>query len=84
MVSLATAYYSGSFDGINDFEKARYWYRKAADAGSDLGQFYLGVVYEKEGDVENAEKWIKLAAANGNKTAQKHIIIKKEKQEVND
>ena len=61
-----------------NYNKAFYWYKKSAEAGDDVGQLALAIMYER-GQVPNtsfeiarkeAIKWYKLSAKNGNPVAQ--------------
>ncbi len=57
-----------------DYEKAVYWYTKAAEQGMSPAQFNLGVCYENgQGVPRNRKKaveWFKKAAEQGNSGAQ--------------
>lgn len=48
-----------------NFDAARDWYRKAADAGSPEGQYYLGTLYRTDGQYEQAISWFEKAASQG-------------------
>jgi TPR repeat protein len=60
-----------------DYEKAVYWYQKAADQGDANGQLNLGLMYDKgrgvEQDYEKAVYWYQKAADQGDEDAQKAI-----------
>ncbi|MGR3218297.1 MAG: tetratricopeptide repeat protein, partial [Candidatus Anammoxibacter sp.] len=65
---LAVKYYYGR--GVaQDYKKAVYWYRKAAEQGDAMAQNSLGEMYESGLGVERnyveAYKWILLAENNG-------------------
>ena len=52
-----------------DYKEAVKWYRKAADQGSERGQYFLGLMYkEGEGvpqDYIQAHMWYNLSASQG-------------------
>lgn len=58
-------------------EEALFWYKKAADAGDDRGQFYLGLAYYNgdliEKDYAKASNWFTLAAEKGYPLAQYYL-----------
>jgi hypothetical protein len=59
------------------YEEAMYWYRRAADQGSDYGQYRVGVLYDygsgvPEDDFE-AAYWFQQAADKGNLDAQNSL-----------
>jgi len=59
-------YQAGGFGLERNLEKARLWYRKAANAGRPVAQLNLGYMeYHGEGgltDLQDAQKWAKAAA----------------------
>jgi len=70
---IGYAYYHGPKDSINlftqDYEKAAYWFKKAAKQKSPYSQYTLGCMYmEGKGVPVNHKKavsWLKKAAVNG-------------------
>ena len=48
--ALGEYYYRGAEDGVQDYEQAVYWYRKAAEQGYADAQYKLGYCYDEEGD----------------------------------
>jgi hypothetical protein len=64
MKFIATAHYKGVF-GEPDYEKARFWYLKAAERRSINSMVYLGIMYSKgQGvaiDLEQAYRWFTIA-----------------------
>lgn len=46
-----------------NLEEARRWYRRAADAGSPMGQFHLGILCISQEDYAAALEWLNKAAA---------------------
>jgi TPR repeat protein len=49
MINLGYVYESG-YGTTWSYRDAIAWYRKAADAGSPLGMYHVGVLYETGGD----------------------------------
>jgi len=72
-VKLADNYYNGDNVLIN-YEKAAYWFQKAANQNDSYAQYSLGYCYEYgKGALKNSEKaayWYKKAAVQGNADAQ--------------
>ncbi|CCH54966.1 hypothetical protein BN8_04191 [Fibrisoma limi BUZ 3] len=62
---------------VRDYKKAIYWYQKAANLGSPIGQTNLGYMYEHElGVARNyteALKWYQKAATAGNADGQNNL-----------
>ncbi len=60
-----------------NFEKARYWYRQAADQGHDRAQNNLGVMHRLglggPQDYQKAFQWFHRAAEQGNGGGQSHL-----------
>lgn len=56
-----------------DYEKAAYWYRKAAEQGLAEAQCKLGMLYALgegvEIDIKQAIYWLEISAGQGNKVA---------------
>jgi hypothetical protein len=76
MNNLGVLYKTG-LGVTKDLAEAVKWYRKAADAGSVLGQSNLGVCLE-EGygtavNLNEAVQWYRKAAAQGNETAKQRL-----------
>ncbi|MCL2377680.1 MAG: toll/interleukin-1 receptor domain-containing protein [Defluviitaleaceae bacterium] len=71
--------YLRTIDVPQDYEKALYWYRKAAEQGHSGAQTTLGVMYILgQGVEENPERatyWYKRAAVQGNAIAQGNLGI---------
>ena len=67
-------YYYGRGGVTRDYEKAMFWYRKAADRGDASSQFQLGYMYYRgDGvvqDYEEAAFWYRKAAEQGYDLAQ--------------
>ena len=61
------------YDDANDYEKAAYWYRNAAEQCHAPAQYNLGYMYENgQGvakDLYEARKWYEKAAAQGHQQA---------------
>ena len=76
--ALGTLYYYGK-GVLRDYQKAAYWYRKAADQGNALAQYALGAMYGYgEGiglDYGKAVHWFRKAAEQGNADAQQALGI---------
>jgi len=57
-----------------DYQKAKYWYKLAANQGSDEAQHSLGAMYEEgigvRQDYQKAKNWYEKSAHQGNSTAQ--------------
>lgn len=70
----ARMYYYGEGCEVN-YEKALYWYEKAAEQGNENAQLWVGKLYEQgQGctkDTKKARYWYEKAAAQGNSDAQK-------------
>ena len=63
-VNLANIYDDG--DGVpRDFDKARYWYKRAIRNGMPEAAYNLGVSYMARGDKRWAIHWLKVARAMG-------------------
>ena len=73
MDTLAMHYLNGDGEVEADPEKAVYWFRKMAEAGSEIGMFNLGLHYAKgygvERDFEKAVYWMEQAAEAGDTDA---------------
>ena len=74
---LGTAYYLGLNGAEQDYEKAVYWFTKAAEQGNDIAQLGLGECYREGTGVEQSYSrsayWYKKAAQQGNSSAQFNI-----------
>ena len=75
---LSACVFSGMIYGRKgDDSREAYWYHKAAEQGNQLGQYFLGRMYEKgrgvNKDVEEAIRWYRKAAAQGDKDAQSSL-----------
>ena len=72
---LGVCYYNG--DGVEqDYEKAVYWFTKAAEEGLVEAQNNLGLLYYGEGgwqDYEKAVYWLTKAAEQGHASAQNNL-----------
>lgn len=67
-VNLANLYDEG--DGLKEsFDKARYWYKRAASDGCPEGAYNLGVSYLNRGYVRWAKHWLGIAKVMGNDDA---------------
>jgi hypothetical protein len=63
-VFVGWLYYKGQ--GVKqDHEEARQWLEKAADAGSPVGQFYLGAMYRAQQNYQPAIEYFKKSALQG-------------------
>ncbi len=62
-----------------DFQKARYWYEKAAQQGHSRAQYDLALMYYEglgvEGDLQKACYWYEKAAQQGHKWAQYNLAL---------
>jgi TPR repeat protein len=71
-VNLANIYDEG--DGIkSNFDKARYWYKRAISAGSPEGAYNLGMSYLNRGDVRWSKHWLNVAKAMGDEDASEQL-----------
>jgi TPR repeat protein len=66
-----------------DYDKAREWYQKAADAGNAEAMYYLGGLYEYgkgfAQDYDKAREWYQKAANGGNRDAKKALVRLRQK-----
>jgi len=64
---------------VQDFKEAAKWYRLAAEQGSALAQYNLGVIYAKgRGVAQNfmrAHMWLDVAEKNGNVDAARNLNV---------
>lgn len=77
-ISLADDFYYGQNDALFiDYEKALYWYKKAAQRGNPHAQFKIGLMYYNgKGVIQNAKQadyWFRLAAEQGHAEAKSYI-----------
>lgn len=68
-VELASLYYFK----FKNYEKALYWYEKAAQSGDSEGQQGLGMCYERMNDYEKAISWYKKASEQGDGFAASYL-----------
>ncbi|MBI2255803.1 MAG: sel1 repeat family protein [Proteobacteria bacterium] len=61
MVGLGNWLLSNAFGGA-DRTAAMAWFRKAADAGDEDGQFHVGLMHEAVGDFTEAATWYQMAS----------------------
>jgi uncharacterized protein len=67
-VNLANIY--GDGDGVrSDFDKARYWYKRAISGGSPEAAYNLSMSYLNRGDARWAKHWLSVAKAMGDADA---------------
>jgi uncharacterized protein len=66
-----------------DYDKAREWYQKAADAGNTDAMYILGVLYEYgygvAQDYDKAREWYQKAADAGNNDAKQALAHLRQK-----
>jgi TPR repeat protein len=71
--TLGNHYYSGEEGYPQDYERAAYWYLKAAKGGNAKGQLAIGIVYRRgqgvSADMDAALYWMKKSAGNGHSLA---------------
>lgn len=76
---LGQKYYNGTDLVGKNYVKAAKWFRTAAENGSVMAQYLLGMCYKKgEGvpqDNAEAEKWLRLAAEHGYEKAKAELGI---------
>jgi len=71
-VNLANIYDEG--DGVRcDFEKARYWYKRAIRQGTPEAAYNLGVSYLNRGNVRWAKYWLTAAKSMGDEDADEQL-----------
>src|SRR5712664_2754399 len=67
--ALGEVYFSSKLGVPQDYAKAVYWFRKAAEQGYDVAQYHLEICYYKgDGvakDAAAAVKWYRMAAEQG-------------------
>lgn len=74
------ALYTAGHDGVaQDYAKAAFWFRKAADSGVANAAYNLGVLYHQglglKKDMKEAIRWYKTAAGKGHPEAQYNLGI---------
>lgn len=74
------ALYTAGHDGVTqDYERAAFWFRKAADNGIANAAYNLGVLYHQglglKKDMKEAIRWYKTAAGKGHPEAQYNLGI---------
>ncbi len=71
--SLGNHYYSGEEGYLQDYERAAYWYLKAAKGDNAKGQLAIGIAYRRgqgvPADMDSALYWMKKSAGNGHSLA---------------
>lgn len=74
---LGQLYLSGKSETSNRYQEALTWFKKAADKGDQLSQYYLGLMYYQgkgvKKDYNQAFDWFTKAAAAGNEQAQYYL-----------
>jgi TPR repeat protein len=71
-VNLANIYDGG--DRVrSDFDKARFWYKRAVSRGSPEAAYNLGVSYLNRGDARWAKHWLSIAKAMGDEDAPEQL-----------
>jgi TPR repeat protein len=71
-VNLANIYDEG--DGVKrDFEKARYWYKRAIKHGAPEAAYNLGVSYLNRGEMRWAKYWLTTAKSMGDDDAAEQL-----------
>ncbi len=77
ILEMGNNYFFGQKGKPKDYAEALKWFRKAADQGSVLGQYNLGVMYADgygvAQDYTEALKWYRKAAEQGNAFAQNNL-----------
>jgi hypothetical protein len=76
---LAAIYTAGQGGVKQDYKRASFWFREAADQGIANASYNLGVLYHQglgvKPDIKEAIKWYKQAAAQGHPEAQYNLGI---------
>lgn len=76
-LELADAYANNDKGAIRDYDRAMFWYMKAAEQGSSLAQFEVGKIYcSGKGKVKDERlgvEWFRKAAESGNVDAQEKL-----------
>jgi TPR repeat protein len=71
--ALGNHYYSGEEGYPQDYERAAYWYLKAAKGDNAKGQLAIGIAYRRgqgvPADMDAALYWMKKSAGNGHSLA---------------
>lgn len=57
-------YYKGN-GAPKDLEKAKYWYKRAADRNDAKSQYFLGLIYRQEGKLKTAMEWLEKSSNQG-------------------
>ncbi|MBB6242273.1 MULTISPECIES: tetratricopeptide repeat protein [unclassified Rhodanobacter] len=71
-VNLANIYDEG--DGLRkNFEKARFWYKKATSSGSAEAAYNLGISYKNRKNVRWSAYWLSIAQAMGDEDAKEQL-----------
>jgi TPR repeat protein len=71
-VNLANIY--GDGDGVRcDFDKARYWYKRAISGGSPEAAYNLGASYLNRGETRWAKHWLRIARVMGDEDAPEQL-----------
>ena len=72
-ITIGQFYYYGENGIEQDYAEAFKWYKKAADAGSSVGEYRVGFCYQKGQGVpqnpQEAIKWYKKSAKQGDEGA---------------
>jgi TPR repeat protein len=71
-VNIGNIYDDG--DGVvPNFDKARYWYKRAVTSGSPEGAYNLGIGYLNRGDTRWSAHWFRVAKSMGHKDANEKL-----------
>jgi uncharacterized protein len=76
---LGELYYSSKKATIEQYQKALTWFEKAATAGNEKAQYYLGLMYYQgkgvKTDYNKAVEWFNKSATAGNEKAQYYLGV---------
>lgn len=76
---LGEIYYSSKEDLANKYQDALTWFEKAAAAGNEKAQYYLGLMYYQgkgvKADYNKAVEWFTKSANAGNEKAQYYLGV---------
>lgn len=67
-------YYKG-YGAPKDLEKAKYWYKRAADRNDAKSQYFLASIYRQEGKLKTAIEWLEKSSNQGHVLATFRLAI---------
>jgi TPR repeat protein len=79
MSALADCYHRGQLGLQQDQEMAMELWKKAAELGSSLAHFELGIIYDERGDLKKAKVHYETAAMAGHELARHNVGIMENK-----